>query len=254
MMILPPMLIPAQRTDQFCFARQKAVSEIANFRRDLHKNHSHVGAFFFMSARWSFQYFMTLTFANARKIIFAFWRKAFRVKIRVFGLLRWKKWKFSVAERKAFIEMHNAVGKLHSTQFVYFYTVNSSIRDCCFLFRSSNRARSSHKTFIYGNWCFQWRNSKSFYDFSNSIFYNCRYVILYFNSRSPPPPLPTCWHVIREKDFWSEPKNEIRKTYSKAHQIFTCHITEWNKWNKSKIQALQIGGFRCWFAVFRAGI
>lgn len=137
-----------------------------------------------LGCRWSIPYFMAVILQSAKFLfINSSSEKAFaRVKM-FYWLLRWKK--AGENKEKSF---HRCImqSKNCIQHNLYFYTANSSIRSCHFpsLFRvlsSRAHARNIHKTFIYCNWCFQWWNTKSFYDFSNSIFYNCRYVILHFS-------------------------------------------------------------------------
>lgn len=81
---------------------------------------------------------------------------------------------------------------------------------------------------------FNGENTKSFYDFSNSIFYNCRYVILDFQSHSRRPRsrgemsyMGMCFSEREPTQTEKRGKKatSVEEKYT-AHQIFTCHITE----------------------------
>jgi hypothetical protein len=95
--------------------------------------------------------------------------------------------------------MHNAIKNCIQHN-LYFYTVNSSIRNSAISIHSSLSPtppvpqKLMHEAFIKLLFIaidvFNGENTKSFYDFSNSIFYNCRYVILDFQSHSRYPPSP----------------------------------------------------------------
>lgn len=122
-----------------------------------------------------------------------------------------------VSWRKSFHRCIMQSKILHSTQFVFLHSqlVNQKL-----LFPSPSAARSVHKTFIYCNWCFQWRKYEIIKRF-------CQFNILQLSECYSTFSLPV--DVIHGNAFFERAKK------CTAHQIFTRHITEWNKWNKSKI-------------------
>lgn len=127
------------------------------------------------------------------------------------------KWRKRV---KKLSSMHNAIKKLHSTQFVF---LHSQLVNQKQLF-SSTPPTLQHEMLIKLLFiaidAFNGENTKSFYDFCNSIFYNSRYVILEFYST-----LNSLVLVCHSREMFSEWAKKCTKRIKYLHAPYNPKLT-----------------------------
>lgn len=141
------------------------------------------------------------------------------------------------ARRKKLSTMHNAIKKLHSTQFVFLHSqlVNQKL-----LFSTTPPLFQNEmfiKLLFIAIDAFNGENTKSFYDFCNSIFYNSRIGMLFYNN-IPLLALLVC----HSREMFSERAKNIKRI-KYLHAPYNLKLKRWKNGSFVDFWRLNIWNF-----------
>lgn len=181
------------------------------------------------TCRWSFQYFIAVTFAHVKWIFprgsfprenlcfIGYWGE--KREISVAGEVNWQN------KKRAFIVLHNAIKKLHSTQFVFLHSQLVNQRLPVFAAFPQTVHEALIKLLFIAIDVFNGEVRNRFMIFP--IQYFTIVGMLFYILTLPPSPsigTQTCWYVIHEHVSRASRKNG--KTYSTSNIYMPYHCME----------------------------